>query len=129
MPLTRCLSRPFLSRSYALFELLHLDAVGNPAKPLARPRKKSTKTVYKSLAPDWGASGVAAWDQIDEALDSLGIKVDVWDADTFGSDPLGEVVLPLAALRTDDATPVDKWCVWKAKGRFELLEKFARLCS
>ena len=39
-------------------------------------------------------------------------KVDVWDADTFSSDPLGGVIIPLAPLCAGDvaSTPVDRWC-------------------
>jgi len=54
-----------------MFELVLLD----PVRPLAKARKKKTKTVKKSLDPDWGESGATVWEKIDEDVAALGLKV------------------------------------------------------
>jgi hypothetical protein len=76
-----------------VFELVHL---GPPVRPLDKARKKKSKTVKKSLNPVFGESGQVEWDKVDEDVSALGLKVDLWDADAFSSDPLGGCLIPLA---------------------------------
>ena len=86
------------SDAYAIAELVD-SANGKPIKPA---RKTKTKTIKKTLNPEWNESEVE-WANLDRDASSLSLKVTVFDADMMSSETLGGVTIPLSTFG-DQAT-------------------------
>ena len=78
------------SDPYAVAELVDEES-GKPTRHLGKERRLKTKTYTKTLNPVWGDDGIVMWSDIVEPVRSLIIRVSLFDADTLGSDPLGEM--------------------------------------
>jgi TPR repeat protein len=78
------------SDPFAILELVD-RATG---QPLPRPRKLKTKTITRSLDPEWEEH--MTWADIFEDPGTLALSVLVFDADTLTCELLGGVTIPLA---------------------------------
>jgi Ca2+-dependent lipid-binding protein len=107
------------SDAYAVYELVDC-ATG---KPLAKPRKTKTKTAKKTLNPVWDMNE-STWGNIGEAVDTLALKVTLFDAGTFTSELLGGVTIPLLAfvgVEGEMATEVLEWYTLEAVGKMDVV--------
>ena len=82
------------SDAYATAELVE-SATGKPIKPA---RKTKTKTIKKTLAPEWNENEVE-WGNISQDASGLSVKVTVFDADMMSSETLGGVMIPVSFLK------------------------------
>jgi len=92
------------SDAYATYELID-TATGKSAKRL---RKQKTEVVRKSLAPAW-KNGAMMWENVAEDLETLSLKVTVFDSDTMSSEALGEAVVPLSVCLGQSQAEVVEW--------------------
>ena len=81
------------SDAYAIAELVD-SATGKPIKPA---RKTKTKTIKKTLNPEWNQDEVE-WSNVTQDTSSLSLKVTVFDADMMSSETLGGVTIPLSTF-------------------------------
>ena len=84
------------SDAYATAELVE-SATGKPIKPA---RKTKTRTIKKTLAPEWNEDEVE-WGNISLDASGLSVKVTVFDADMMSSETLGGVTIPVSVLTED----------------------------
>ena len=90
------------SDPFAVAELVYTDT----GKPLKKARKVKTKTIKKTLQPEWNEAEVE-WSGIMEAIPDLSLKVTVFDADMLSSEELGGVTIPLTSMPTAEASVED----------------------
>lgn len=77
-------------------------------EPINGQWRHRTLTKRRCLEPVWNES--VRWRDVFVPFESLALRVRVFDDDTFSSDdPLGEVVLPLAALNRDKRRNKRQW--------------------
>jgi hypothetical protein len=96
------------SDPYAVAELVD-DRSGNTCRQRGKERKVKTKTIAKTLNPTWGDDGVIVWEEIIEPVDTLSVRVSIFDADTLGSDPLGQFNFPIADTPAAPRPPMEGW--------------------
>ena len=81
------------SDPYAIAELVWTKT----GKALKKARKTKTKTIKKTLAPEWNEQEVT-WSSITEEISELSLKVTVFDADMMSSTTLGGCIIPLSSF-------------------------------
>lgn len=82
---------------------------GKTCRYRGKERKLKTNTISKTLNPTWGEDGVIMWDEIIEPVETLTLRVSVFDADTLGSDPLGEVSFKIADTPVAPRPSLEGW--------------------
>ena len=87
------------SDPYAVAELVDKES----GKPLKVPRTTKTKTIKKTLNPEWD-DGEVQWSDITEDVETVTLLVKIFDADMLSSEALGCASIPLADLVTDKSS-------------------------
>ena len=87
------------SDPYATVELVDKES----GKPLKVPRTTKTKTIKKTLNPEWNEDEVQ-WSDITEDVETVALCVKIFDADMMSSEALGSATIALADLVTKNST-------------------------
>lgn len=98
------------SDPYAICQVV----VSESGQPLTKPKcKLKTKTCKKTLSPEWNYEDV--WTGIIAPLETLSLRLEVFDKDTFSSEGLGKVDVPLSGLPEDEWK--DSWFNLESAGK------------
>ena len=106
------------SDPYAVLELVDVNS-GNLAMSAGGKRTHKTKTIKKTLAPEWQEQ--VTWEGLTQDPKQLGVRVKVFDADMLSKEALGEVTkeqLPVAMFPTDYPA-LDDWYDLKLTGNMK----------
>ncbi len=87
------------SDPYATAELIDKES----GKPLKVPRTTKTKSIKKTLNPEWN-EGEVQWSDITEDVETVALCVKIFDADMMSSEALGSATIALADLVTENST-------------------------
>ena len=111
------------SDPYATSELVFLDNGEN----ISRTKKHSTKTIKKTLSPEWNAKEIQ-WQGI--TLGNAAVCIKIYDADMVTSELLGTVTIPVCQFdEIELEEPFDKSVIELKTFAIETSEKMKQLAT